>query len=53
MVGRFFASGRDYESAFVNHKYTEKEKEELQKYVDFTAMVYRISLQPFRNDIPF
>ena len=27
----FFTSGRDYESAYVNHKYTEKEKQELLK----------------------
>nr|XP_039274350.1 chloride transport protein 6-like [Styela clava] len=32
IYNQFFASGRDYESAFVNHKYTEQEKEELQKY---------------------
>nr|XP_009858717.1 chloride channel protein C-like [Ciona intestinalis] len=28
----FFSKGREYESAFVNHKYTNKEREELQKY---------------------
>lgn len=28
----FFAKGRDLESAYVNHKYTEKEREILRKY---------------------
>jgi len=28
----FFTSGRDYESAYVNHKYNEKERQELLKY---------------------
>ncbi|XP_013787955.2 chloride channel protein D-like, partial [Limulus polyphemus] len=53
----FFARGRDLESAYVNHKYTEKEREILARYesLDYLpphSKVYRdwITKQPARLD---
>lgn len=53
----FFAKGRDLESAYVNHKYTEKEREILRKYesLDYLpphSKVYKdwLTRQPSRLD---
>ena len=46
---RFFQKGREFESRYVNHKYTDEEKQQLQTFesVDYLpphSAVYKVSL---------